>query len=244
MEKAYKLLSHQQRISHREAKILIDRGMVSVGGMKVKIARGLFPLGTKFSIQEAPKPKILMQDENLLAIDKPPFIASEELLKEHKEKGWTLLHRLDKETSGVILLVQEGSEFQKSAKAEFKAQKVYKEYVAIVEGMIPEEREITKPILITKGHFAKSKISKEGESAYTKIEPLAYEGKQTQLKVIIKTGRTHQIRVHLASINHPIIGDTLYGGKNAKRILLHARKIALLGYEIESALPREFSLLK
>lgn len=192
MEKAYKLLSHQQRISHREAKILIDRGMVSVGGMKVKIARGLFPLGTKFSIQEAPKPKILMQDENLLAIDKPPFIASEELLKEHKEKGWTLLHRLDKETSGVILLVQEGSEFQKSAKAEFKAQKVYKEYVAIVEGMIPEEREITKLSSPPRATLLKAKFLKRGRVPTPRSSPWPMKGSRPSSKWSLR--RVERIR--------------------------------------------------
>lgn len=240
-EKAYKLLSQQCRISHNEAKKLIDRGLVSVGGAKLKIARALLPLSTRFSIAELPKPKILFQDENLLALDKPAFLVSEELVAPYEESGWVLLHRLDKETSGVILLVQGGSEFHQRAKEEFRAQRVYKEYSAVVEGMIAEGVEIEKPILTTKGRVAKSRISKEGESAYTRIEPLAYEGKQTWLKVVIKTGRTHQIRVHLASLKHPIIGDMLYGGKPAKRLMLHAKKIALMGYKVESPLPKEFS---
>lgn len=240
MEKAYKLLSQQEAISHKEAKLLIDRGVVSVRGAKVKIARAVMPLETKFTIQEMPKPKVILQDENLLALDKPPFVTSEEVLGMFP--GWVLLHRLDRETSGVLLLVKDGSEFHQKAKGEFKAGRVYKEYIAVVDGMISEAREIIKPILTQKGGSAKSKISKDGVIAYTRIEPILYEGKRTQLKVIIKTGKTHQIRIHLASIHHPIIGDTLYGGRESKRILLHARKIALLGYEIESPLPREFNI--
>ena len=60
----------------------------------------------------------------------------------------------------------------------------------------------------------------------------------------IKTGRTHQIRVHLKHINHPIIGDTLYNNEPslAKRLMLHAHKIALLGYEFEAIAPKEFEI--
>ncbi|MGP1449640.1 MAG: RluA family pseudouridine synthase [Wolinella sp.] len=240
MEKAYKLLSQQLKISNNEAKALIDRGAVSVNGAKINIARTLFAPNTKFVVSEIPMARVIFKDENLLALDKPAFINSEELLKEYKSSGWTLLHRLDRETSGVILLVQDGSEFHKKAKAEFKAQHVYKEYSAIVEGLVSEEMEITKPILVIKGRTAKARISKDGESAHTRIEPIAHEGKRTQLKVVIKTGKTHQIRVHLASINHPIIGDTLYGGRESKRVMLHAHKISILGYEITSPLPKEF----
>ena len=242
MEKAYKLLSLQEGISNNEAKALIDRGAVRVGGVKVGIARELMPKNTRFVVEKIPKAKVLFKDEHLLALDKPAFLNSEELLKEHRSGGWTLLHRLDRESSGVILLVQEGSEFHQKAKEEFRAQRVYKEYHALVEGRIPEEMEISAPILVRRGNRAFAKVSKGGESAHTRIEPVAYEGKRTQLKVIIKTGRTHQIRVHLAYIHYPIIGDTLYGGRADSRIMLHAHKISLLGYEVTSLLPKEFLL--
>lgn len=238
MQKAYKLLALQENISHKEAKTLIDRGLVSVNGKRLTIARGELSPKTIFAIQKIQKPQIIFQDQNILAIEKPPFIESYDLCKFFPD--WSLLHRLDRETSGVILLIQEGSEFHLKAKETFKAQKVYKEYLAITNGIITEEMEINKPILTTKKGFAKSKISKDGLPAYTSIAPLQISGKKTLIKAIIKTGRTHQIRVHLASISHPIFGDTLYGGSPSNRLMLHAHKIALLDYEFSSPMPKIF----
>lgn len=238
MEKAYKLLALQEGISNAQAKSLIDRGLVSVNGKRLSIARGELSEKSVFVIEKVSKPEILFQDENLLAIDKPAFVESYDLCKYFKE--WSLLHRLDKETSGVILLIKEGSEFHKKAKDEFRKQNVYKEYLAIVNGILSEEIQINRPILTIKKGFAKSKISKDGLPALTLISPLQVSGKKTMIQAIIKTGRTHQIRLHCQSINHPIFGDTLYGGSNAKRLMLHAHKIKLFDYEIISNPPKVF----
>ncbi|RDU69971.1 RluA family pseudouridine synthase [Helicobacter cholecystus] len=238
MEKAYKLLALQERISNAQAKTLIDRGLVSVNGKRLSIARGELSEKSIFVIEKVNKPEILFQDTNLLAVEKPAFIESYDLCKFFKD--WSLLHRLDKETSGVILLIKEGSEFHKRAKEEFKKQNVYKEYLAIVNGILSEEVQINRPILTIKKGFAKSKISKDGLPALTLISPLQISGKKTLIQAVIKTGRTHQIRVHAQSINHPIFGDTLYGGSNAKRLMLHAHKIKLFNYEISSKMPKIF----
>ncbi|XNZ30500.1 RluA family pseudouridine synthase [Helicobacter pylori] len=242
MEKAYKLLSVQENISHKKAKALIDLGLVSIGGQKLMVARKELPQNTRFSVQKIEKPSVIFEDENILALFKPPFIESYDLASFFK--GWVLLHRLDKETSGVILLVKENSEFHLKAKKAFKDRAVKKEYLAIVQGIIEEEREINAPILTIKNTKAFSKISKKGQEAVTIITPLKIINKKTLLKVGIKTGRTHQIRVHLKHINHPIIGDTLYNNEpdSAKRLMLHAHKIALLGYEFEAIPPKEFEI--
>ncbi|MGL2607597.1 RluA family pseudouridine synthase [Helicobacter pylori] len=242
MEKAYKLLSVQENISHKKAKALIDSGLVSIGGQKLSIARKELPKNTRFSVQKVEKPSVIFEDENVLALFKPPFIESYDLVSFFK--GWALLHRLDKETSGVILLVKENSEFHLKAKKAFKDRAVKKEYLAIVQGIIEEEREINAPILTIKTTKAFSKISKKGQEAVTIITPLKIINKKTLLKVGIKTGRTHQIRVHLKHINHPIIGDTIYGDSqhSAKRLMLHAHKIVLLGYEFEAIAPKEFEI--
>ena len=87
-------------------------------------------------------------------------------------KGWALLHRLDKETSGVVLLVKENSEFHLKAKKAFKDRAVKKEYLALTQGIIEEEREINAPILTFKTTKAFSKISKKGQEAVTIITPL------------------------------------------------------------------------
>ncbi|WP_367700442.1 RluA family pseudouridine synthase [Helicobacter pylori] len=242
MEKAYKLLSVQENISHKKAKALIDLGLVSVGGKKLMVARKELPKNTRFSVQKVEKPSVIFEDENILALFKPPFIESYDLASFFKD--WALLHRLDKETSGVILLVKENSEFHLKAKKAFKDRAVKKEYLAIVQGIIEEEREINAPILTIKTTKAFSKISKKGQEAVTIITPLKIINKKTLLKVGIKTGRTHQIRVHLKHINHPIIGDTIYGDSqhSAKRLMLHAHKISLLGYEFEAIPPKEFEI--
>ncbi|GAA8184347.1 RNA pseudouridine synthase [Helicobacter pylori] len=240
MEKAYKILSVQENISHKKAKALIDLGLVSIGGKKLMVARKELPKNTHFSVQKVEKPSVIFEDENILALFKPPFIESHDLVSFFK--GWALLHRLDKETSGVILLVKENSEFHLKAKKAFKNRAVKKEYLALTQGIIEEEQEINAPILTIKTTKAFSKISKKGQEAVTIITPLKIINKKTLLKVGIKTGRTHQIRVHLKHINHPIIGDTLYNNEpgSAKRLMLHAHKISLLGYEFEAIPPKEF----
>lgn len=238
MEKAYKLLAIQENISNNEAKALIDKGLVSIKGKRLTIARAQLDLKTTFQVQSIQKPSIIYQDQNILALDKPSFIESYDLCDFFPD--WKLLHRLDRETSGVILLIKEKSEFHIKAKEEFKKEKVYKEYFAILSGILAEEQTIIDPILTIKKGFAKSKISKEGLPAHTLLIPLEVSGTKTLTKAIIKTGRTHQIRVHTKSISHPIIGDTLYGGRPAKRLLLHAHKIALLDYEFSSPMPKIF----
>ncbi|GAA9699222.1 RNA pseudouridine synthase [Helicobacter pylori] len=242
MEKAYKILSVQENISHKKAKALIDLGLVSIGGKKLMVARKELPKNTRFSVQKVEKPSVIFEDENVLALFKPPFIESYDLVSFFKD--WTLLHRLDKETSGVVLLVKENSEFHLKAKKAFKNRVVKKEYLALTQGIIEEEREINAPILTIKTTKAFSKISKKGQEAVTIITPLKIINKKTLLKAEIKTGRTHQIRVHLKHINHPIIGDTLYNDEpgSAKRLMLHAHKIALLGYEFEAIAPKEFEI--
>ncbi len=238
MDKAYKLLSIQLGISNKKAKEMIDKGLVQANGKRINLARQNLPKSTYFHITQLKSIKILFQDENLLALDKPAFIESYSLCKEFPE--WVLLHRLDKETSGVILLVKQDSAFHIKAKKAFANKEVYKEYRALVSGFVSEERSIDEKILTIKKGFAKSKISKDGLQAHTHITPLNINGKKTLLKVIITTGRTHQIRIHLKHIGHSIIGDKIYGGINAARLMLHAHRIKLFGYDIVSQIPPEF----
>ncbi len=239
MEKAYKLLARQEGISNNIAKDLIDRGLVYLKGSKLKIARAEVKEDSKFSVKKVEKPKVIFEDEFIIAVDKPAFINSEELEKLKECKESKLLHRLDRETSGVILFVK-NDEFREKCINEFRNNNVYKEYVAWVEGLVSEKIIIDKPLLISKDSKAKVKVGFEGVSAHTEIEPLFVFGKFTKLKVVIKTGRTHQIRAHLSHIDHPIVGDEIYGGKKGARVMLHAKKIELLGYSFSSKEPKEF----
>jgi 23S rRNA pseudouridine1911/1915/1917 synthase len=237
-EKAYKLLALQEAISNSQAKSMIDRGLVYVGNKKVMIARGELDGKTIFRVQKVEKPKPIYEDENLIVVDKPAFINSDEL--ERQFKPAVLLHRLDRETSGVLMLVK-NEEFRKKAIKEFKNDTVYKEYIAWCEGIISEPVDIDKPILTTnKKNKAYSNVSSKGKSARTEIFPDIVSGGKTKVKCIIHQGRTHQIRTHLRYIDHPIIGDEQYGGRRFKRVMLHAHKVRLLGKEFVAPEPKMF----
>jgi len=239
-EKAYKLLAVQEGITNRSAKDLIDRGLVYAQGKKVVMARAMMDARSRFRVEKIEKIEKIFEDKNLIAVNKPAFLTSEQIGKKFKTP---LLHRLDKETSGVLLLVKD-KDFQKKAIEAFKNHEVLKEYEAWVSGRIAESFEINKPILtIKKGSNLFSRISKNGKEAISIVEPLEIDGKFSKVKITIKTGRTHQIRVHLADSSHAIVGDRTYGGKPAKRVLLHAKKIELLGYSFEADTPKDFRVL-
>jgi len=238
-EKAYKLLAIQEGITNRSAKDLIDKGLVYSQGKKVVMARALMDVRSRFRVEKIEKIEKIFEDKNIIAVNKPAFLTSEQISKKLKTP---LLHRLDRETSGVLLLVK-NEEFQKRAIEEFKKMNVLKEYIAIVSGRVAEEFEVDKPILVIKKNGSVfSRVSKNGKEAISIISPLEIEGKFSKVKVEIKTGRTHQVRVHLADSGYPIVGDRKYGGKNAKRVMLHSHKIALFDYEFEANIPKDFRI--
>jgi 23S rRNA pseudouridine1911/1915/1917 synthase len=238
MEKAYKLLAVQEGISNKEAKSMIDRGLVYVGNKKVMIARGEIDEKTIFRVTKIEKVKPLFENDDLIVVDKPAFVNSDEI--ERQFKPAKLLHRLDRETSGVLMLVKD-EDFRQKAIKEFKKDNVYKEYIAWVEGIISEPLEVDRPILTQKkNNKAYSNVSSKGKSARTEIFPDIVSGGKTKLKCIIHHGRTHQIRTHLRYIDHSIIGDEQYGGRRAKRVMLHAHKVRLLGMEFVAPEPKIF----
>ncbi len=236
-EKAYKLLAIQEGISNRAAKELIDRGVVYAGGRRVATARALMPSKTKFRLEKIARTRTLYEDDRILAVEKPAFVTSEEIAK---KRGLKLLHRLDRETSGVLLLIKDEAFGEKAIEA-FRKGEVEKIYEAWVGGILSEPLAIERPILTIKRRGgAYSRVSKGGKPARSYVTPLMIEGKRTRVEVKIETGRTHQIRVHLKSEGYPIVGDTKYGGKPHRRMLLHAREIRLLGYRFECPVPESF----
>ena len=237
-EKAYKLVAIQEGISNTNAKSMIDRGLVYVGNKKVMIARGEINTDTKFRVMKLDKATIIFENDDIVVIDKPPYINSDEL--ERQFKPAVLLHRLDRETSGILMLVK-NEEFRERAIKEFKQDKVYKEYIAWVEGIMSEPIEVDKAITTQKkNNKAYSNVSPKGKPARSEFFPDIVSAGKTKIKCIIHHGRTHQIRVHLRYANHSIIGDDQYGGRRSKRVMLHAHKVRLLGMEFVSPEPKEF----
>jgi 23S rRNA pseudouridine1911/1915/1917 synthase len=237
-EKAYKILALQEGISNNSAKSMIDRGLVYVGNKKVVIARGELNAETRFRVIKVERPKPIFENDDIVVVDKPAYINSDEI--ERQFKPAVLLHRLDRETSGVLMLVK-NEEFREKAIKEFRKDKVYKEYIAWVEGMMSEPIEVDKAITTQKkNNKAYSNVSPKGKPARSEFFPDIISANKTKVKCIIHNGRTHQIRVHLRYIDHSIVGDEQYGGRRAKRVMLHAHKVRLLGMEFVSPEPKEF----
>jgi len=238
-EKAYKLLAIQEGISNSQAKTLIDRGRVYANNRKVMVARGELKMETRFTVEQIEKLKVIFENSDILVVDKPAFLNADEVERQYPK--CKLLHRLDRETSGVLMLVK-NEEFRTKAIRAFIDDKVYKEYVAWVEGMVIDPIDIDKPILTEKRHNkAHSKISKMGKPARTEVFPLEVVSKRSKIKLVIHSGRTHQIRCHLRSVDFPIVGDEMYGGRRSNRVMLHAKKVTLLGMTFVSPEPKIFA---
>lgn len=175
-----------------------------------------------------------------------------------------IVHRLDKETSGVMLVAKDQKTFE-YLKDLFKEHKIKKIYLALVWGE-PKDRHgiIDKPLGIKSGTIKRTihsdKMAKEAVTEYRVLKHIEFPRESassprqsaTLLEVFPKTGRTHQIRVHLASIGHPVVGDTLYGSKTANlkpqtsRLMLHALALEFTApdgrrMKLEADLPKEFA---
>jgi len=226
--------------------------------------------------------KILYEDEYILALDKPSglLVHADGRNKEETLSDWIIenypnlkavgeqqtlqngekierpgiVHRLDKDTSGVIL-VAKTKEAHQFLKEQFQSRKIEKIYNAVVLGnFLPDKTEgvIDKPIGRSSSDFRKwsAEYGAKGElrEAVTEYKVLNQNKETAYLEVRPKTGRTHQIRVHLKSISHPVVCDKLYGGKEGLgfgRLALHALSIKLelpnhTLITIESPLPEEF----
>ncbi len=162
-----------------------------------------------------------------------------------------IVHRLDKEVSGLLLIARHEEAFE-YFKKQFKERKIKKEYIALVYGEPEKEYgEIDFPIERGKGgKMAAKPKGSEGKRALTEFEIQKKFINYTLLKIKIKTGRTHQIRVHLNAYGHPIVGDNLYKPKKLKskidisRIFLHAETLGFYDMagewqEFHSPLPQE-----
>jgi 23S rRNA pseudouridine1911/1915/1917 synthase len=162
-----------------------------------------------------------------------------------------IVHRLDKATSGVMVVAKTQAAFE-YLKRSFQEHRMKKTYFALVFGMPDRPRgTIDAPIGMKNGSLKRSiHSSKMAKSAITEYMVAKKEGQFSLLEIHPKTGRTHQIRVHLASIGHPIVGDVLYGKKVqpafARRLMLHAASLEFSNnigthFVFEAPLPHDFT---
>ena len=144
-----------------------------------------------------------------------------------------VVHRLDKDTSGLVLVAKSEAVFLK-LQGFFKKREVEKEYLALVWGETSSTGEVKMPIERDRSRFGRFRVGIEGKEALTKFRRIGLKRNQGKflslLEVFPWTGRTHQIRVHFSYLGWPIVGDGLYGRENLpsqKRLFLHAQKIVL-----------------
>lgn len=159
------------------------------------------------------------------------------------------IHRLDKDTSGAIIFAKHDLSHTLLDQA-LELRKVKRTYIAIVEGKFAQTKGIIdQPIGRDRHHATRRRISPNGQKAITHYQVEQYLSSK-DLSIVslqLDTGRTHQIRVHLSSMNHPIIGDVLYGGKKGlmNRQALHAAKVSLTHplteeeIEVEAKFPKD-----
>lgn len=184
-------------------------------------------------------PCVIFEDEHLLVVNKPagwnthapsPY-AGEGIYEwlRHREPRWAslaIIHRLDKETSG-ILVFGKTPLANKSLTEQFAARTVRKKYFLLTDGTVPKQSFTAKSTLLRLGEKYASRPG--GETAETNFTPLSDakfgNGKIKMLIAEPRTGRTHQIRVHAAESGFPILGDVLYGGTGSSRVYLHAGEI-------------------
>ncbi|MCX7892338.1 MAG: 23S rRNA pseudouridine(1911/1915/1917) synthase RluD [Burkholderiales bacterium] len=242
------------------------------GGERVALAAEPEPARGAAAAQPIPL-AIVYEDEDLLVIDKPAGLVVHPgsgnrdgtLLNAvlHHAPGLAALpragivHRLDKDTSG-LLVVAKTPEAQTALVRQLAARTVTRQYLALVHGAVARDGRVEAPIGRHPTARTRMAVTARGKPAATRYRVLARYRDATLLECTLETGRTHQIRVHLASIGHPLVGDPVYGGRRAaaagalgafRRQALHATRLALVHprtgarLEWESPMPADFAAL-
>ena len=205
--------------------------------------------------------RILYHDEALLAVDKPPGLLSVPGRGPERHDSLSVrvqaefpqalvVHRLDQPTSGLLLFALTPA-VQSAFGRLFQQRAVHKEYIAVVAGSPePPRGQVELPLIADWPNRPRQRVDHHcGKPALTRYELLAHDtaARTSRVRLLPLTGRSHQLRVHMAALGHPILGDELYADqetlRRAGRLLLHAHRLAFAHpvtgdpVEIESAVP-------
>ena len=234
-----------------EALVTIDGRLAPKAGVKLEAGQRVvvtLPPPEPLDLEPEPIPlRIVYEDGDLLVVDKPAGMTV------HPSPGHSrhtlvhavlahcpdlsgiggkqrpgIVHRLDKDTSGLIIVAKHDSAHLSLAR-QLKERRVEKTYLALVEGRPkPAEGIIDAPIARHPRHRKKMAVVEGGRDARTRYRVVREVDGRSLVEVRPETGRTHQIRVHLASIGHPVVGDVLYGKRSEalERQFLHAQRLA------------------
>lgn len=205
-----------------------------------------------FSPGPALLPSIVYCDDDLLVVDKPAGLLTvpgrgpdkqdcliNRLLPHYPNAR--IVHRLDQATSGLVIIPL-GYEPQKHLARQFEQRLIHKRYVAVVGGDVRETQgEVDLPLICDWPNRPRQKVDHEhGKSALTRYRVLARLEQHTRLELEPVTGRSHQLRVHMLSLGHPILGDTLYAPPALRdctdRLLLHATRLSFTHPRTEQAI--------
>jgi RluA family pseudouridine synthase len=188
--------------------------------------------------------EILFEDEDILVVNKPEGLAAiperqkdpppaeslVEKLSAQRSAGLFIVHRIDKDTSGVIVYAKTASAHCHLS-MQFEKRLVQKVYLALVHGVMEAEEGVIDKPLGQRGSGRVSVSPQNGREAHTEYQVLHRFPAYTLVEAYPKTGRRHQIRVHLYSIGHPIVGDRLYGDRAIQRayprMMLHAQRLTI-----------------
>jgi 23S rRNA pseudouridine1911/1915/1917 synthase len=227
-------------ISRRESKRLLADARVIVNGVPLSVASRDVREGDRVAIQQdEPDIPLLELSRERAVVDKPsglaaqlprregPLSSLEILAAQLKRAGepqplW-VVHRIDTGTSGVLAYARTRREAARLSAA-FARHEFEKRYVAVVGRTLDGELTLEGPI--GRASATTFGVTAGGRAATTIVRPLELRPNGTLVEILITTGRTHQIRVHLSSSGYPIVGDLKYGGRPAARLMLHAARLA------------------
>ena len=258
------LIDNLKGLSKSKIKSLIKYQNVLVDNRSETNANKMIDANTKICIYFGKREtkdcgiKILYEDSDLIAIDKPSGLLSVSTSKENYLTAFRILsdhlkqnnskdklfvvHRLDQDTSGILLFAK-NIKMQKLLQNNWTNLVKIREYTCVVYGNTKDEEHLE--CFLNEDNFLKVYSDKKGKLAVTNYKKIKYENNLSLLKVLIETGRKNQIRVQLSEIGHPIVGDKKYGAKTnpINRLALHASKLIFIDprtkktIQIESHVP-------